>query len=277
MNSTRMIHLVFIVIIVLALVISYSGIAAQNNRLSKEIEELFEFSGDISSRTFDYDQLKDLPEPVQNYFRYALKEGQPYISYVRLKHRGFFKTAKDKKWTKIKGEQYFTAQEPGFLWKGKTSLFTARDMYIGGRGRLVVALFSLFKVVDETGAHLDQAELLRWLGESIWFPTNLLPSDRLKWTSLNDHSARVTLSYKEMSVYYDVTFNEKGEIVKLETERFMEKGKKEKWIGKVGGYNLYNGVRIPTTIKATWKLKEGDYPYADFKLETIEYDIPGKF
>jgi len=272
-----MIHIVFIAIIALALVIYLSGKAAQNHCLSKEIEELFALSGDISAKTFDYDQLKDLPEPVQNYFRYALKEGQPYISYVRLKHTGFFKTAKDKKWTRIKGEQYFTAQEPGFLWKGKTSLFTAKDMYINGQGRLVVALFSLLKVVDEKGDHVNQAELLRWLGESVWFPTNLLPSDRLKWTAIDKHTARVTLSYGKMSVYYDVTFNEKGEIMQLETERFMEKGKKEKWIGKVGDYEMHNGVRIPTTIKAIWKLKEGDHPYADFTLETIEYDNPEKF
>ncbi len=71
-----------------------------------------------------------MPEPVQRYFNYALKEGQPYISYARITHDGQFKTGLDKGWINIKGEQYATTEKPGFIWKGTTTMFIARDMYI---------------------------------------------------------------------------------------------------------------------------------------------------
>jgi len=277
MKFQSIVLIVVLIIGVSFLLMPLVGKATLNSHLKKDVSRLFSLSGDVSKKLFSYKQLEGLPGPVQKYFRYALDEGQPYLSYVRLKHNGSFKPAKDKKWTDIKGEQYFTAETPGFLWKGKTSLFTARDMYIGGKGKLIVSLFSLFKVVDEQGGHIDQAELLRWLGESVWFPTNLLPRKNLQWTAIDSAKAKLTFNYKGISVYYIVHFNEKGQITKLETERYMEKGRMEKWIGIVGDYKQVNGIRIPTYIEGKWDLEEGEYPYAKFHIQQIDYNIPHSF
>ncbi|MDZ7775541.1 MAG: DUF6544 family protein [Bacteroidales bacterium] len=144
-----------------------------------EVETLFASAHNYENKTFTPSLVENLPHPVKEYFLHVLPKGQPYIKSVRLKHDGRFKTGVGKSWTSIAGEQYFTTSKPGFVWIGKTSTFTAKDFYINNQGRLIVRLFSLFKVVDEKGPHIDQGELLRWLGESVWFPTNLLPSYNL--------------------------------------------------------------------------------------------------
>lgn len=127
-------------------------------QFSGEVAKLLANSQDISSRRFAYVQLEGLPRPVQQYFRHVLREGQPYISNVHLLHDGVFKTDLKKDWIEIRGEEYFSADRPGFVWKGKTAAFTARDMFLEGKGRLVVSLFSLLKskiarVQDITGAN----------------------------------------------------------------------------------------------------------------------------
>ena len=94
---------------------------------------------------------------------------------------GQFKTGIDKNWITIKGEQYATTEKPGFIWKGTTSMFVARDMYIAEKERMVVSLFSVFNVVNAKGDVYEQGELLRWLCESVMYPTNFLPSNRLSW------------------------------------------------------------------------------------------------
>ena len=94
-------------------------------QFGKEVKQLFSQSKNISDRTFNYKQLKGLPAPVQQYFKYVLKDGQPYISYARIKHDGQFKTGLKKDWINIKGEQYDTTEKPGFIWKGTTSMFIA--------------------------------------------------------------------------------------------------------------------------------------------------------
>ena len=247
-------------------------------RFRKQVEELFAQSKSISNQKFSYKQLEGLPEPVQRYFKYVLKEGQPYISYIRLKHDGQFKTGLDKDWEDITGEQYFTTGKPGFIWKGTTSMFVARDMYLGNEGRLIATILSTFNVVDIHGKQqYDEGELLRWLSESVWFPTNLLPSQNLQWTAINSVSAKLTFTYEGLSLFYILTFNNQGEIVQMETRRYMDEKRLETWIIEPGSYKDINGVIIPTKAEVFWRLKEGDFSYAKFKVIAIEYDIPKQF
>lgn len=246
-------------------------------RFKNEVKELFAQSKPIAGQAFKYEQLNGLPEPVQRYFKRVLKEGQPYISYVRLTHDGQFKTGLDKDWMNIKGEQYFTTEKPGFIWKGTTAMFSARDMYISDKGRLVVSLLSLINVVDAQGEKFNEGELQRWLAESVWFPTNLLPSDKLNWSAIDAQTAKLTFQYQDVSFSYVVIFNENGEIAHMETKRFMSESNREIWRCKFTDYRGMNGIIVPTTGEVIWKLKKGDYPYAKFKVKKIEYDHPEKF
>lgn len=246
-------------------------------QFKNKVKELFSQSKSNSHKTFSYKQLIGLPEPVKRYFKHVLKEGQPYISYARLKHDGQFKTGLDKDWVAIDGEQYFTTQKPGFIWKGTTSLFTARDMFVSNKGRLLVSLFSLFPIADGRGGKFDQGELLRWLGESVWFPTNLLPDERLHWTPIDKMTAKLTFNYNDKSIFYIVTFNNRGEITQIGTKRYMGEENLETWIGKLTDYREINGILVPRTIEAIWRLKTGDFSYAKFNVKELEYNNPNLF
>jgi hypothetical protein len=245
-------------------------------QFNKEVKTLFAQSKIISNK-FNNAQLAGLPEPVQRYFKLVLKQDEPYISYARITHDGQFKTGADKDWMDIEGEQYATTEKPGFIWKGKTSVFTARDMYIGGKGRLVVSLFSLIQVADSKGESYNQGELLRWLGESVLYPTNLLPGERLQWSAIDTHSAKLTFNYNDLDLFFIVTFNAVGEIKQIETKRYMDKEKLETWIIKLDDYKKLNEILVPTRFEVLWRLKEGDLSYAKFNLRKIEYNKPERF
>ena len=161
--TKKVMTLIFSILILLVIIFLLGKIRA-DQKFKKEVALLFAQSSDISSKKFSYEQLERLPEPVQKYFKHVMKNGQHYISFVRLKHGGRFKTGIGKDWVGIKGEQYFTTQNPGFIWRGKVSIATAYDMYLSDNGRLQVVLLNLFKVVDAHGESFDQGELLRWLG-----------------------------------------------------------------------------------------------------------------
>src|SRR5688572_38504 len=197
-RKLMMILLSLVGFILAALII---GRVALSIQFHNQVAELLSKSISRTNRTYSKDQLVGLPQPVQRYFRHVLKEGQPYITTVRFTHDGLFKTAVDKDWVDIKGEQYVTTETPGFIWKGTTSLFTARDMYISDKGRLTVSLFSVVKVVDAKGSNYNEGELIRWLGESVLYPTNLLPNERLQWTMIDEWSARLTFTYNGLSLF----------------------------------------------------------------------------
>ena len=124
--------------------------------LEKNIKNLFSSSINISNNVYSSEQIKDLPDTVQRYFKYSLRENQHYISNARLKHGGKFNPGK--KWFPIQGEEYFTIQDPGFVWFGKLPFFSARDMYYDGFGYMKVKLLSAVKLIDARGKELDQAK-----------------------------------------------------------------------------------------------------------------------
>lgn len=243
-------------------------------KFSKQAKELFSLSKNISHKTFHKSQIDNLPEPVQRYFNHILKEGQPYISYVKIKHKGLFKADLKKDWMSIKGEQYVTTEKPGFIWKGTTAMFIARDLYIENKGRLIVTLLSLLNIMDGKGKKYDQGELLRWLGESILYPTNLLPSEKLEWFPIDVKTAKLTFNYKGLSLFFKITFNDIGEITEMETKRYMDMNNLETWAIKVSDYKELNKVLIPTTFEVLWRLQKGDFSYAKFNITEIEYDNP---
>lgn len=150
-------------------------------------------------------------------------------------------------------------------------------VYFRQREACCLSLLSLFKIADGQGDKYNQGELLRWLGESVWFPTNLLPNERLQWTAIDHDHAELTFQYNGYSLSYYVAFNEVGEITEVQTKRYMGDKNLETWIGKMSDYKELNGIVIPTTIEAIYRLQEGDYSYAKFNIKTIEYNIPRIF
>ncbi len=246
-------------------------------RFDKSVKQLFSESKSITYKKFSFQQLEGLPEPVQRYFKHILKEAQPYISYARIKHNGQFKTSIEKKWINIKGEQYATTEKPGFIWKGTTAMFVARDMYISDKGRLIATLLSLFNVLDARGEKYNEGELLRWLGESVLYPTNFLPNEKLKWLPIDSNTAKLIFDYKGLSLFFKITFNEVGEITEMETKRYMDEQNRETWVIKATNYKKLNDIWIPTFFDVLWRLDKVDFSYAKFNITEVEYNKPKKF
>lgn len=246
-------------------------------QFNNEVRALFRSSGTTSQNTFTYARLTGLPDPVQRYFKHVLKEGQPYIRYVRLKHGGTFRTSPDADWMAIEGEEYFTADTPGFIWKGQTTLFTARDMYLLGSGGLKVSLISFIPLMNKTGPQYDQGELLRWLGENVWFPTNLLPDRGIYWTPIDSLSSNMIYVHQGDTLAFKVTFNHNNEISRLETRRFMDENRMADWVIKLTDYNESGNILVPMKAEVMWRLVTGDFSYARFTIRKIEYDKPEMF
>lgn len=271
-----MIPIILLILMLLALALLIGKIALRL-QFVKEVRQLFAGAIPTVNKIFTQQQLVNLPPPVKRYFNHVLKNGQPYIHAARIKHKGQFKPGINKDWVTIKGEQYATTVKPGFIWKGTTTMFTARDMFIGDKGRLIVSLFSLFNIVDASGDKYNQGELLRWLGESVFYPTNLLPHDNLQWIAIDEQSAKLTFNYNGLNLYFIVRFNDAGEITQLETKRYMDDTNLETWVINAANYTPFNNVLVPTDAEVLWRLPTGDVSYAKFIITTVEYNKPTLF
>ena len=241
-------------------------------RLRRDAERLFAESTDVSTRLYHETQLMGLPAPVQRYFRHVLRDGQPYLRGLRLRHGGQFKTDLKKDWIAIAGEQYIRADPPGFIWQGTTRWFRVRDEYVGGHGRLGVRLLGAVPIAGGAGPHFDQGELLRWLAESTWLPTNLLPSARIIWTAVDNFSARLTCREAGQELACLVHFNERHEIAQYETQRYFDDTQLLPWVCRFERYRRWHGVLLPTVGEASWVVDGQRRPYARFTVQELEFE-----
>ncbi|AWM32514.1 DUF6544 family protein [Hymenobacter nivis] len=230
------------------------GRALAARQLRRDVGWLFAQATGAAPQIFCGVQPAGLPAPVQRYFRRVLPEGQPYLRGLRWRHTGQFKTDLKKDWVAITGEQYVTADPPGFIWQGSTRWFTARDEYMAGRGALTVRLLGALAIVQGHGPHYDQGELLRWLSESVLLPTALLPGRWLRWQAVDAHSARLLFTYRGEELACLVRFNDDDELVQCETQRYFGDDALRPWVVRCAHYQEWHGVRIPTVLEANWLL-----------------------
>ncbi len=176
----------------------------------------------------------------------------------------------------IKGKEYFTVNPPGFEWFGKVRFISAKDTFLEGSGRMQIKLLSIIKLVDAKGEEFNQGELVRWLSETPWFPTALLPSENLRWEPVDIDSAKVSLINHGKTVDGYFFFNEKGQITKFKAKRYGE-GKLQDWICQYHDYREVEGMQIPFYAEASWNSESEDSKYAKFRIEKIEYEQPSEF
>lgn len=241
-------------------------------QLRRDAARLAAQSTDVSARVYHESQLAGLPAPVQRYFRHVLREGQPYLRGLRLRHGGQFKTDLKKDWIAIEGEQYITADPAAFIWQGTTRWFVARDEYVAGRGSLTVRLLGAVPIVRGKGPHYDEGESLRWLAESAWLPTSLLPGGRVAWAAIDDHSARLTFTHQGQATSLVVRFNERDEMAEGEALRYLDETTQRPWQGRYEQYRRWHGVLIPTVLEASWLIDGQRQPYARFVVQELDYE-----
>jgi hypothetical protein len=228
-------------------------------------------------------QLDGLPAPVQRYFRAVLTEGQPMVTAVRVTHRGTFNMGQEAdRWLPFTSDQRVVTNRPGFSWDGRVQMFPGvsvhvHDAYAAGEGILHAAVLGLVPVVKLRGAgDIAEGELMRFFAEAAWYPTALLPSQGVRWESIDAHSARATLSDGAIVLPMVFRFDDAGLIETVRTEaRARAVGDAmipTPWHGRFRDYQRRDGMLVPLDGEVAWELPAGEKPYWRGRIESIAYE-----
>jgi hypothetical protein len=228
------------------------------------------------------DSIVNLPPIVQKWLQNSGVVGKPMISLIHLYQRGELKTSTSGDWMPFTAEQWFSATSPSFVWKTQVSLmgpvsFSGRDKLVEGHGSMLIKLGSVIPVVNaKDNPKLDQATLLRFMAEICWFPT-AATEPYFKWEPAGDLAAKATIETKDLEVSGIFTFNENGELLSFEAERYMGTGDEarlEKWLVENKAYKRFHGIKIPSKSEVSWKLEEGDHTWLRLEITDIRYNEP---
>ncbi len=267
-------------IILLAGIIGY-GQWSFNQSIGNSLNQLRQSDQTNAEKTVSFKDLEGLPAPVFRYFRFALKDNQPMIRVAEIRHEGKFYL--NDNWIPLESTEYFSSNPSSFIWDAEmkmNSLMSVRirDEYLEGKGSMLGKIYGLFAVVDSSNDEkLNAGALQRYLAESVWQPTALLPSENLKWTAIDENKALATLTDKETTVSLEFSFNENGEITKIFTPaRFKEMNGEYKpvpWECLLWNYKEIDGMMIPIDGEVEWQLPEENQTYWKARISNAQYEF----
>lgn len=234
-----------------------------------------------SDRIVTKKMLEKLPAPVRRYMDYTGVVGKPWIESVYLKQSGRFRQGLERPWMPLAAEEFYTTDPPSLVWNARFKiaglpLLRARDSYESGQGHMYGKLAGLFTVFDMRGDKLDQATMIRYLNEMMWFPTAFL-GENVTWGEVDDGSAEVTFSDGGKSVSGRMVFDDDGRLTNFTAMRYREiEGdfSLDPWSTPITGYGTLAGLNLPTRGQAVWHLPSGDLPYAELEIAEVEYNTP---
>jgi len=268
---------------VVGLVVSANSLRFRR-RVAREVRQMW--AGGVEPRRVGPSRWDGLPAPVRRYLAKAVRQGAHAARTVRLRHGGTFRPKLDGSWQEIRGEEYFAADPPGFIWWGRVPMapgvwIEARDRSVGGAGHMLVLAESTFTLADVAGPEMDQGALLRLLAELPWMPTVFLDDRHVTWAALDDGRARATLRVNGREVAGMFEFGADGLPAAFAADRPRDTGGGESvltpWCGRYADYRAIDGLLLPHDLVAAWQIDGREIPYARFQVERLELDATEPF
>lgn len=266
-------------IILLSVVASY-GEFSFNNLLKNDMSEIMLASVPLQAGILTETASNQLPEPVRKWLfsTGAVGKTHIYAGWIDQKARIKMKPGQ-KKWYRAHAVQYTDLNTPAFIWSVDMALYKLLrikgiDKFNKGKGSMLIKLNGLLPIVNEQGDKLDQGTIQRYLGEMVWFPT-LAISPYIKWEQVDEHSARAVMSYKGTTGSGTFYFNEAGDFVKFTAMRYMENkpnAKQLKWVLTTDEYAVFEGIKVPSKMNASWELDDGCWTWLELEIVNIKYN-----
>jgi hypothetical protein len=273
----------------LAIVVTLIGTVVWWGKISwkQYIDEKYRVIENTSSQSVGYVDLQsetvEVPEIVKKYFYLVLTNGSPIIKRALVMQSGGFRAKPEiEEWSNMEAQQLFSTRPRAFIWNARITMIPGvsidvGDSYVNGTGEMRGKLLSVFPLIDaRSSTELNQGALQRYLAESVWFPTALLPSQGVKWKAMDASHALASISDSGITVSLQFEFNHNGEIVSVYTpNRYREISGKyvpTPWGGKLSHYTKINDYMIPQHGEVSWYLDDQVYTYWRAILTKVIYE-----
>lgn len=216
--------------------------------------------------------MAELPPPVSRYLGLALGDEPRMIARAELRQSGVLRTdPRGSRWWRFRARHEASPASTAFVWTAKVGMplgthVRVVDSYVDGVGSGRVSLLSVIPLGAQSGGpELNAGALHRYLAESVWFPTALLPQSGVTWSGIDERSALARLGDGPTTVSLEFRFNDADEVCAIYSPgRWAKAGKSFErlpWEGHFDDYREHSGMRIPFYGEVGW--------YVDGQLELV--------
>lgn len=261
------------------------GALSFENEFEKEIRETFQQNLVADEVIPVGNDPETLPEPVKPYLRYTHSIDQPAINHFKVKLRGQIRKDGLSPWMDFHSRQYnflFPPVRLFFMKAFKNKLpVTGFHRYRNGEASMDIRLLSNFSVQKQSGREMEISETVTFFNDMCCLAPATLTDKRINWLKIYKDKVKAEFTNSGITIAAWLYFNELGELINFISEdRYAAtpgKGmRKLRWSTPLGNYRDFGGVRLAGTAETIYRYPVGDFCYGKFRIENVEYNIPGK-
>jgi hypothetical protein len=230
---------------------------------------------------FDPAMVADLPEPARRYFAHTIRPGTPLLPVAIIEMTGEFSlgTRDDPRYQPMEARQILAVPE-GFVW----SMRTRGGMPVSGSDSGTWTRFRIFGVipVGRLGGDPDHTRSAfgRYVAEAtIWAPAALMPGPGVRWTDVDEDTARVTITRGDLEQAVDITVDAQGRPVEVSFQRWSDANpdkvhRLQPFGAVMSEFREVNGYRLPFRVEAG-NMFGTDAWFPFFIADVTEIRFPG--
>ena len=217
---------------------------------------------------------KDLPAPVERFYRQVYGESVPVITSAVITGRAAIRPfgpitfPARFHFTHDAGKGYRHYIEATFF---GLPVMMVNEHYLDGQGRLELP-FGI-----EEGEKINQGANLGLWAESSWFPGSYLTDPRVRWEPIDDVTALLVVPYGDRREHYVVRFDpDTGLVSWFESIRYHSEASQSKtlWLNQTVKWGTLDGKPFSTVGAAIW-MDDGK-PWAVLTIEDVVYNVDVK-
>ncbi|MCU0482988.1 MAG: hypothetical protein MUC54_01740 [Chloroflexi bacterium] len=255
---------------------------ASRARFEELVEAEFAAQPLAPGRILAEDDLAPLPVPVQRHVRASGAVGRPRPQNMRIEFDAIMRRKPGDRGMAATSVQHNFFGRPARLFFMTARMFGlpvgALHVYRQAEATFTVRVASLVNMVDQRGGEISRAETVTVLNDLCVLAPGALVDPRLAWQELDDRSAAVTFTNGPHRVAATLFFGEHDELLDFRSDdrpdsssgRFIPM----RWSTPVGDHREIGGLRLPTRGSAVYARPDGPFPYGEFTLRSIAFDLP---
>jgi len=208
------------------------------------------------ARTYNPAMVENLPEPARRYFNYTIQSGTPLYSVVEINMTGDIGMgSKDRPNYRPMRAHQILAPPHGLVWKLRTGQISGSDGTTPETSWTRFWLFGLAPVVRAGGTDHKRSAFGRVVAEAaFWAPASLLPSQHVRWETLDENSARAIVQFGQFEQAVDITADPKGAPTRVVIQRWSNENQEREFReqpfgGDLSEFRNFGGYRLPTRIE----------------------------
>ncbi len=225
--------------------------------------------------------IAHMPEPVRRYLFFTGSVQKESIHNFRASFHGEMKREINGNWMDISAMQYEFFGDNTRMFYILSSMygipFDGLHAFIDTSARMQISVAGLFNVADARGDTMNISETVTLFNDMcLLAPASLIDSS-IVWESIDSLTVRAWFTNKNITISAVLFFDPDGRLTNFKSDdRFLsEDGTRYfryPWSTPVKEYSNISGRMIPTDMEALWDTPKGEFVYARFKTNTIEYN-----